>query len=114
MDFSSGALAGFFEPQTATSLANGSYSLASPEPLSAASISASGVAALTPGVLNATEDVVSLLTLTPDLAVSGTDTTAANGRFTTSISGPGYVVSATRAETLDPTARPVLQVLQHQ
>ncbi len=114
MDFSSGALAGFFEPQTATSLGNGAYSLGSPEPLSAASISQTGSAALLTGALTASEDVVNQLTLTPDLGISGTILGSANGRFTTSISGPGYVISATRAQTLDPTAKPVLQVLQHQ
>ena len=114
MDFSSGALSGFFEPQTSTTLAGGAYSLAAPEPLAPGSISATGTANLTPGTLTATEDVVNQLTLTPSLAVTGSDAVSASGRFTTSISGPGYVVSATRVETLDPTAKPVLQVLQHQ
>ena len=114
MDFSTGALSGFFEPQSATTLANAAYSLGTPEPLSPAATSTTGVATVTTGNLTATEDVVNTLTLTPSLAISGTTTAGTNGRFTTTLTGPGYVVSPTRAETLDPTPKPVLQILNHQ
>jgi len=110
MDFTTAAVAGYFEPQTApgitTSSFSGNYAAGTVLPLAQAATYLSGeFVSAGSGAVNGTVDENTAGTLTPNLAFSGTYAAAASGRFTFTALGSGnsvlYIVSPTRAILLD-------------
>ncbi len=120
VDLTTAATAGYFEPQTAISIANssfsGNYAVGTVQPLAqAATYLTAELNSTGTGSTSGTADENSAGTLSPDVAFTGTYVVAPTGR-TSSFTAPGsgnsvlYVISPTRALLLDlGAAMPVIQ-----
>ncbi len=124
MDFTTAGTSGSFDPQTATTYTNASFSgvygAGSVLPLTqAATYVEASVNASGSGAVTGTADANTSGTLLADVPVSGSDAVAASGRATSTAIGSGnaviYVVSPTKAVALDlGAASPVVIELTHQ
>jgi hypothetical protein len=119
VDLTTAATAGYFEPQTATSLSagsfSGSYAIGSTLPLAQAAtyLTAEALASGT-GTVSGTADQNANGTLSADVSFSGTYVVAPSGRATFTALGSGtsvlYVVSGSKAYLLDTaTTTPVIE-----